>query len=52
MSDKSTVIAAVCSAPTDGALDNATSLLKRDYPFAPEPIRQWHKAAKLVLTPA
>jgi hypothetical protein len=36
--EKSDAIAAVCSAITEGAPDVAISILKRDYPFAPEPL--------------
>ena len=36
MAEKSTVIAAVCGALSDGSCDVASSLLRRDYPFAPE----------------
>jgi HNH endonuclease len=35
---KSTTIAAVCAAIGKGDYDQATSLLKRDYPFAPDPV--------------
>lgn len=35
---KSTTIAAVCSAVRKGDYTQAASLLKRDYPFAPDPI--------------
>jgi hypothetical protein len=38
MTAKSATIAAVCSAVRKGDYDQATSLLKRDYPFAPDPI--------------
>jgi hypothetical protein len=34
--DKSLVIAAVCQALGNGAIDGAKNLLKRDYPFAPQ----------------
>jgi hypothetical protein len=37
-STKSTAIAAVCAAVTDGDLLHAANLLKRDYPFAPDPV--------------
>jgi 5-methylcytosine-specific restriction endonuclease McrA len=37
MIDKSAAIASVCRAVSLGALDVATSTLKRDYPFAPKP---------------
>lgn len=36
MIQKSLVIAAVCQALSNGATDGASSLLKRDYPFAPQ----------------
>jgi HNH endonuclease len=35
---RSTTIGAVCSAIGKGDYDQATSLLKRDYPFAPDPV--------------
>lgn len=38
MVEKSTVIDAVCRALSDGADEAAASLLRRDYPFAPESI--------------
>ncbi len=38
MTERSAAIAAVCGALADGALDRAASTLKRDYPFAPEPV--------------
>lgn len=38
MSDKSAAIAAVCDAVAAGALGAASSILKRDYPFAAVPI--------------
>jgi hypothetical protein len=43
------VIAAVCLALQQDAADAASSLLKRDYPFAPEPIikRQYGPGACL-----
>lgn len=40
ITEKSTTIAGVCSAIRRGDYDQATSLLKRDYPFAPDPITQ------------
>lgn len=40
MADKSMTIAAVCAALGKGELNRASSLLKRDYPFAPDPIIQ------------
>ena len=40
MTDKSRTIAAVCAELGKGELDRASSLLKRDYPFAPDPIIQ------------
>jgi hypothetical protein len=40
MAEKSMTIAAVCSALRQGELDRAASLLRRDYPFAPDPITQ------------
>jgi 5-methylcytosine-specific restriction endonuclease McrA len=38
MAEKSAAIAAVCRALQAGQLDEASSLAKRDYPFAPEAI--------------
>ena len=38
MTAKSDALAAVCSRLANGKLDEAASLLRRDYPFAPEPI--------------
>ena len=38
MTEKSMVIAAVCHALQEGVADTASSLLKRDYPFASDPI--------------
>jgi 5-methylcytosine-specific restriction endonuclease McrA len=38
MTEKSIVIAAICQALHEGAADIASSLLKRDYPFSPDPI--------------
>ncbi len=38
MAEKSSVIAAVCRALAEGAADEAVSIAKRDYPFAPESI--------------
>jgi hypothetical protein len=37
MIEKSLVIAAICQALREGATDGPSSLLKRDYPFAPQP---------------
>ena len=37
MSDRSAAIGAVCDAIDRDECDDATSILKRDYPFAPEP---------------
>jgi hypothetical protein len=37
MSDKSLVIAKVCQVLTEGPFEEAISIAKRDYPFAPEP---------------
>jgi hypothetical protein len=36
MAEKSTVLAEVCRALSEGAGDEAASIAKRDYPFAPE----------------
>lgn len=38
MAEKSAVIAEVCRALTEDAVEEAVSIAKRDYPFAPEPI--------------
>ena len=38
MVDKSTALAAVCEALTAGQQDEAVSILRRDYPMAPEPV--------------
>ena len=38
MPEKTDALAAVCRRLSEGALDDAASLLRRDYPFAPEPI--------------
>lgn len=38
MTDKIDVVASVCAELAAGALDEAASRLRRDYPFAPEPI--------------
>lgn len=38
MTDKISVLAKVCLAISDGELDDASSSLKREYPFAPEPV--------------
>lgn len=38
VTSKSTTIAAVCKAVREGDLALAASLLKRDYPFAPDPV--------------
>lgn len=40
ITDKTTTIAAVCSSITSGDLGAAASLLKRDYPFAPDRVTQ------------
>jgi hypothetical protein len=38
MPEKSTVIAQICRALTDGSFQEAVSIAKRDYPFAPDAI--------------
>jgi hypothetical protein len=38
MPEKSAVIADVCRALAEGGVEEAVSIAKRDYPFAPEPI--------------
>ena len=38
MPEKSDAIAEICAALTNSVRDQAVSLLKRDYPFAPHPI--------------
>lgn len=38
MAEKISTIADVCDAISSGALEAATSILKRDYPFAPQPM--------------
>src|SRR6185295_17019200 len=38
MTEKSAVIAEVCRAIMEGAVEEGVSIARRDYPFAPEPI--------------
>jgi hypothetical protein len=38
MAEKSIAIADACAALNSGVRDRAISLLKRDYPFAPDPV--------------
>ena len=42
MAEKSSVIVAVCRALAEGACEEAVSVAKRDYPFAPESITKRH----------